>query len=73
MYKLRDSSWESILTSMEITDEEFNKLNEHRKELYRKVGTIPEPKKKEYSNSCHLGDECGIVGLSCSNPCCPHT
>jgi len=25
------------------------------------------------NETCHKGDECGKIGLSCRNPNCPHT
>jgi hypothetical protein len=80
MWKLFDSTRESFLTELEITDNEYNQLPEHKKDLYRRIGEKTKLIEEKpiithygilYEDSCHMGEWCGRSGLGCMNSNCP--
>lgn len=85
MWKLINKNSWTIITPYEVTDEEYDRLYDYQKPKYQKVGEEPKIEEKkekgsgvtvygsDYEDSCHLGEWCGISGLGCKNPNCPHT
>jgi len=54
-------------------------MKKEKKSKEQKTKKVRKPKEVltiygiPYDRSCHKGMECGIQGLSCKNPNCPHT